>query len=48
MKCLIIAAGRGSRLSERGDSKPLAPLLGIPLLKRTIITATKAGSKTDS
>jgi len=27
MKCLIIAAGKGSRLWRRGDSKPLLPIL---------------------
>jgi choline kinase len=43
MKCLIIAAGRGSRLSERGDSKPLIPLLGLPLIERVIVTADKVG-----
>lgn len=43
MKCLIIAAGRGSRLSERGDSKPLIPLLGLPLIERVLLTADKAG-----
>ncbi|HDY73933.1 MAG TPA: nucleotidyltransferase, partial [Euryarchaeota archaeon] len=43
MNCLIIAAGRGSRLSERGDSKPLIPLLGLPLIERVILTAKKVG-----
>ena len=43
MKCLIIAAGRGSRLSPRGDSKPLIPLLGLPLIERAILTAKDAG-----
>lgn len=43
MDCLIIAAGRGSRLSAKGDSKPLIPLLGLPLIERVILTATKAG-----
>jgi len=43
MKCLIIAAGRGRRLSPRGDSKPLIPLLGLPLIERTILTAKDAG-----
>ena len=41
MKCLIIAAGRGSRLLKKGDSKPLVPLLGLPLIERTILTARK-------
>ncbi|MCD6327305.1 NTP transferase domain-containing protein [bacterium] len=43
MKCLIIAAGRGSRLSPRGDSKPLIPLLGLPIIERAILTAKVAG-----
>ena len=43
MKCLIIAAGRGSRLSNKGNSKPLVPLLGLPLIERTILTARKSG-----
>ncbi len=30
MKCLIIAAGnKGERLQQRGDSKPLVPILGV-------------------
>jgi len=43
MKCLIIAAGRGSRLSSRGDSKPLVPLLGVSLIERVILTAQESG-----
>jgi len=43
MKCLIIAAGKGSRLSMRGDSKPLVPLLELPLIERIILTAKGAG-----
>ncbi len=43
MKCLIIAAGRGSRLSSKGNSKPLIPLLGLPLIERCILTARKGG-----
>ncbi len=43
MKCLIIAAGRGVRLSKRGDSKPLVCLLGLPLIERVILTARKIG-----
>jgi len=43
MKCLIIAAGRGSRLSKRGDSKPLVSLLGLPLIEHVILTASKSG-----
>jgi len=43
MKCLIIAAGEGSRLSDRGDSKPLVRLLELPLIERVILTARGAG-----
>jgi CDP-L-myo-inositol myo-inositolphosphotransferase len=43
MKCLILAAGKGSRLQQRGDSKPLIPVLGIPLIERVIRAALEAG-----
>jgi 1L-myo-inositol 1-phosphate cytidylyltransferase len=44
MKCLIIAAGKGSRLRQRGDSKPLVPILGLPLIERVIRNAIEAGA----
>ncbi len=43
MKCLILAAGKGSRLWQRGNTKPLVPLLGVPLIERTIRSAIDAG-----
>ncbi len=43
MKCLIIAAGKGSRMATRGDSKPLVQLGGIPLIERVILTVMEAG-----
>ncbi len=43
MKCLIIAAGKGIRLRQQGDSKPLIPILGLPLIERVIRTAMEAG-----
>ena len=43
MKCLILAAGRGSRLTGEGDSKPLVTVAGLPLIERTIATAQRAG-----
>ncbi len=43
MKCLIIAAGQGIRLSAKDDSKPLIPLLGLSLIERVILTAKKGG-----
>lgn len=33
---LILAAGRGSRLSAKGTPKPLTPFLGVPLIERSI------------
>jgi len=44
MKCLIIAAGKGHRLRSKGDSKPLVPLFGIPLIERVIRCAIEAGA----
>ena len=44
MKCLIIAAGKGSRLQHWGDSKPLVPVLGVPLIERAIRSAIEAGA----
>jgi 1L-myo-inositol 1-phosphate cytidylyltransferase len=44
MKCLIIAAGKGSRLKQQGDSKPLIPILGLPLIERVIRTAMETGA----
>jgi len=43
MKCLILAAGKGSRLWQRGNTKSLIPLLGVPLIERTIRSAIDAG-----
>ncbi len=43
MKCLIIAAGQGSRLREIHSIKPLTPLLGVPLIERVIRTAMQGG-----
>ena len=43
MKCLIIAAGRGSRLQTVCDSKPLLKLNGIPLIEHVILSAMESG-----
>ncbi len=43
MKCLIIADGRGSRLSTKGDPKPLISVLGLSLIERVILIAKDAG-----
>lgn len=43
MQAVIIAAGRGSRIARRCDSKPLLPLAGQPLVERIMLTAGRCG-----
>lgn len=43
MKCLIVAAGQGTRLRERGQLKPLIPIKGRPLIESVIERARSAG-----
>lgn len=43
MDALIIAAGFGSRLRPVADSKPLARILGMPLIEISITQAARAG-----
>ena len=43
MDALIIAAGYGTRLREIADSKPLAPIAGVPLLELGVRQACAAG-----
>jgi 1L-myo-inositol 1-phosphate cytidylyltransferase len=43
LNCLIVAAGTGGRLRERGESKPLVPVKGVGLLERVITRARSAG-----
>lgn len=43
MKCLIVAAGQGTRLREKGAHKPLIPIRGVPLIERVIDGANRAG-----
>jgi len=43
MKCLIIAAGKGSRLRSLTEIKPLVPLNKKPLIERVIDSAMDAG-----
>lgn len=43
MKCLIVAAGQGARLREKGELKPLIPIMGVPLIERVIGRARRAG-----
>lgn len=44
MKCLIIAAGQGTRLRAKGEVKPLIQLLGVPLIERVIRSAMDGGA----
>lgn len=45
MKCVILAAGRGSRLNGRSDSKPLCPVAGRALVEWVLLSAAEAGLK---
>lgn len=45
MKCLIIAAGQGTRLRGIAPSKPLARVSGVPLIEH-VVTAAAAGGAT--
>jgi myo-inositol-1-phosphate synthase len=42
-QCLIIAAGQGRRLRSVAASKPLAPLVGTPMIERVIDNAREGG-----
>ncbi len=44
MKCVIVAAGQGLRLRQIAPLKPLAPLLGAPLIARVIDCALDGGA----
>ena len=44
MKCLILAAGLGTRLREVSPSKPLTPLAGVPLISHVIKRAAAGGA----
>ena len=43
MNCLIVAAGQGTRLREKGESKPLIRIHGRPLIEHVIERARRAG-----
>jgi CDP-L-myo-inositol myo-inositolphosphotransferase len=43
VKCIIIAAGQGTRLRAKSEVKPLIPLLGVPLIERVIRSAMEGG-----
>jgi choline kinase len=44
MKCLIIAAGQGTRLRAVAPSKPLARVAGLPLLEHVVRAAAAGGA----
>jgi len=43
MKALIVAAGQGTRLREKGALKPLIPIRGVTLIERVIANLLFAG-----
>jgi len=43
LKCVIIAAGRGSRFQGKRESKPLCPVRHRPLIEWVILAAHEAG-----
>lgn len=43
MKAVVLAAGQGTRLRDIAASKPLAPVLGAPLIERVIAAAHAGG-----
>ncbi|TMJ14341.1 MAG: hypothetical protein E6G94_09835 [Alphaproteobacteria bacterium] len=44
MKCLIIAAGQGTRIRSIAESKPLASLNGTPLIEHVVRLARAGGA----
>ena len=44
MKCLIIAAGQGTRLRSIAASKPLARVAGVPLIEHVVRSAAAGGA----
>lgn len=46
MKCLILAAGQGSRLSDGRDCKPLVRIGGLPIIERVVLSAKAVGAET--
>ena len=44
MKCLIIAAGQGTRLRTIAPSKPLARVAGVPLIEHILRSAAAGGA----
>ncbi|MGZ8296843.1 MAG: NTP transferase domain-containing protein, partial [Allosphingosinicella sp.] len=44
MKCLIIAAGQGTRLRSIAAAKPLARVAGLPLIEHVVRRAAAGGA----
>jgi choline kinase len=44
MKCVILAAGQGTRLRTLAESKPLAEIVGIPLIEHVVRSAAAGGA----
>ncbi|MEA3065029.1 MAG: 1L-myo-inositol 1-phosphate cytidylyltransferase [Sphingomonadales bacterium] len=44
MKCVILAAGQGTRLRTLAESKPLAEIAGIPLVEHVVRAAAAGGA----
>ena len=44
-RAVVLAAGRGTRLRDSDGAlpKPLQPVAGVSLIKRTILTLRRAG-----
>lgn len=45
MKCLVLAAGLGSRMRDVSESKPLTPVQTVPLIEHVITGAARAGAR---
>ncbi len=44
MKCLIVADGKSSRFRKQSDSKPLMPIMGLPLIECVIRSEHEIGA----
>jgi len=44
MKCVIVAAGQGTRIRSLAASKPLAPVKGVPLIEHVVRGAAAGGA----
>jgi choline kinase len=45
MKCVILAAGLGTRLRGVSESKPLTPVAGVPLIEQVVRRALAGGAR---